>query len=506
MGTQSTDLKGPDLTAGVKGGELREGELVLGHADGEAVILVKSAGDLFAVSATCSHYGGPLSEGLVADGKVHCPWHHACFDLRTGAAKGPALASISCFEVIREGDLVRVGRKQEPAHPVPKESPSSVVVVGGGTAGAACIETLRREGYGGKILLFGDEEAGAVDRPNLSKDFLAGTAPEEWAVLRGPDALAAANVEHSLGNPVVSIDVEKKTVKTRSGREVGYGALLLAMGAEASLLPIEGASLPHVHRLRSLEDSKAIIAKTTSKRAVVLGASFIGLEVAASLRHRGLEVTVVAPDAAPLAHVLGEEVGAFIRKLHESHGVSFRLGRKPASITPTEVVLDDGSRVPAELVVMGVGVRPRTKLAEAAGLKVDNGVVVDDHLRTSAADVYAAGDIARYPYDGSLVRIEHFALAVRQGQAVARTMLGSGSPFRDVPFFWSQHYDVTISYVGHVEKYDSVQVVEKDACVAYRKGGKVRAVATIGRDLTSLQVEHALESGDESALLRALQG
>jgi NADPH-dependent 2,4-dienoyl-CoA reductase/sulfur reductase-like enzyme len=261
-------------------------------------------------------------------------------------------------------------------------------------------------------------------------------------------------------------------------------------------LPIEGADLPHVHTLRTLRDSRAIAQATSNNTSVVvIGASFIGLEVAASLRARGANVTVVGPETTPLARILGEEVGAFIRRVHEAHGVQFRLGRKPTSITPQHVLLDDGSALPAAVVVMGVGVKPRTELAVDAGLRVDRGIIVDEELR-AAPGIWAAGDVARYPWAGELVRIEHFTVAVRHGQNVARSMLGKrASP--DVPFFWSQHHDVTLAYVGHAERFSAPEVKgdldARDALVVYRHEGVIRAVVTIGRNRLALQIETAME-------------
>ncbi|HUJ60182.1 MAG TPA: FAD-dependent oxidoreductase [Kofleriaceae bacterium] len=490
---------GPDLARGIAETELRDGAPLLGHAGDEAIVLVRDAGKVFALGATCTHYGGPLAEGIVAGGTLRCPWHHACFDLATGRAHGPAIAAVACYDVAIEGGTIRVGARRED-RPRELRAPEHVVIVGAGPAGVACAEALRAAGHRGAIALVSAEGSDPVDRPNLSKDFLAGSAPEEWVFLRTADALAAIDVTLEPG-PAAAIDPQARIVKLASGRSLGFDALLLATGAEPVHLAIEGAE--RAHALRTLADSRAIIAAAAKgARAVVIGASFIGLEVAASLRAREVEVTVVGPEAVPLARVLGDEVGAFVRRVHEGKGVAFRLGRKPARITAREVVLDDGSALPADLVVIGVGVRPRTELAEAAGLRVDRGVVVDAELR-AAPGIWAAGDIARYPYGGELVRIEHWQVAVRHGQAVARAMLGA--PARhDVPFFWSQHHDVTLGYVGHAERFDRAEVAgdldARDAHVAYRAGGAVKAVVTIGRDRLALEVEAAMERGDAKAL------
>lgn len=499
-------LSGPDFAAGVPLAELPEGEPVLGQARGEAIILVRRGETVFATGAKCTHYGGPLARGLVVGETVRCPWHHACFDLCNGEAIGaPALDPIPSYEVVREGDRVRVGeRRARPAPRQPVSSPASIVVLGAGAAGAAATEALRREGYGGPLTLVGDEPP--VDRPNLSKDYLAGTAKEEWLPLREEAFYRSLEVELVTGDPARSLDVAGKTVTLQSGRQLPFDELLYATGAEPVRLPLPGADRPEVHVLRTLADSRAIIARAGGAgRAVVIGASFIGLEVAASLRNRGLEVDVVAPEAVPLARVVGEEVGAFVRGLHEAKGVRFHLGRKPAAIEEGGVSLDDGSRLACDFVVMGVGVRPRLALAEAAGLPIDRGLVVDEQLR-AAPGVWAAGDVARYPdpRSGRAVRIEHWVVAQRMGQAAARNMVGAARPYRDVPFFWSRHYDVSLHYVGHAEEWEAIEVhgslEGRDALVAYRQGGKVAAVVTVGRGRAGLEVEAAMERGDEAAV------
>jgi NADPH-dependent 2,4-dienoyl-CoA reductase/sulfur reductase-like enzyme/nitrite reductase/ring-hydroxylating ferredoxin subunit len=516
MAEQDKPLSGPDLTQGVEAGDVASGGMLLGHAGGEAVMLVRPAGtdEVFAVGATCTHYNGPLAEGLLVDGQVRCPWHHACFDVRTGeAVAAPALNPLPCFSVERRGSRIVVGGKR-PDAPVsrrPKRAPESVVIVGAGAAGNAAAEMLRREGYTGPITMIGAEPVRPVDRPNLSKDFLAGTAPEDWVYLRGEDFYASASVQLILGARAVALDPSARTIQLSDGTRRSYGALLLATGADPVELTIPGADGSRIHTLRSLDDSRAIIAAATTqgaRRAVVVGASFIGLEAAASLRTRGLEVHVVAPGSRPLERVLGPELGDFVRGLHEEHGVTFHLGHKPAVFEESAVVLDDGTRLPADLVVVGVGVRPSLELAEKAGLQVDRGVLVNARLETSAPGVWAAGDIARWgdARTGERVRIEHWVVAERQGQTAARNMLGHDEEFRSVPFFWSQHYDVPVNYVGHAESWDRIEVsgdlAAKDALVAYRSRGKILAVATVYRDKQSLEAELLIERGDDEGLER----
>jgi NADPH-dependent 2,4-dienoyl-CoA reductase/sulfur reductase-like enzyme len=297
---------------------------------------------------------------------------------------------------------------------------------------------------------------------------------------------------------VTSIDVEGKTVSTEPGESVGWDALILATGAEPVRLNIPGGE--RIQTLRTLADSRAIVASAKPEsRAVVIGASFIGLEVAASLRARKVEVHVVGIEKLPLERVLGSEVARLVQSVHEAHGVTFHLGRSAKSVEADRVVLDDGTALPCDFVVAGVGVKPRTELAEKAGLKIDRGVVVDDQLR-AAPGVYAIGDIARWPdpRSGENVRIEHWVVAGRQGEAVARSILGRGTPYRSVPFFWSAHYDLTINYVGHAPSWDRVEIdgdlEARDAAVHYWRGTSLLAVATIGRDHYALEMERRFEA------------
>lgn len=509
-----TELSGPDLAVGVEVSELREGVPLLGHAHGAPIALVRKGADILAVGAKCTHYGGPLAEGLVVGDTIRCPWHHACFDLRTGdALAAPALDPVACYEVSRRGTRVVVGAKKSRANPrPPPKSPDKIVIVGAGAAGAAAAERLRHLGYQGSITLIGSEAPGPVDRPNLSKDFLAGNAPMEWVTLRPDDfyeKLAINLVKHET---VVGLDAGSRSLKLESGPVISCDALLLATGAEPVRPPIEGARFPHVFTLRTLADAQKIIeAAAAGKQVVVVGSGFIGLEVAASLRHRKLEVQVVSRDDVPLGGVLGEQLGRFVQKLHEENGVKFHLGSTLKAIHPHSVELGDGHTLAADLVVLGVGVRPRTTLAEKAGLEVDNGIVVDASLRTSATGIWAAGDVARYPEArlGAKVRIEHWVVAERQGQSVAADMLGLGKPFDDVPFFWSQHYDVTLNYIGHAGKGASIEVTgnlqERDAAAIYRENGKVTALVTVGRDRQSLAVEAALQRDDDAAVEELLR-
>ena len=508
MADQQAPPAGPDLSEGIPCSEFA-GETLLGHVGEDEVLLVRSGSEIFAIGAHCSHYHGPLAEGLVTGEGIRCPWHHACFDLRTGeATRAPALSPIAVWKVEQQDGRIFVREKREQPKPQVKplvkgaiDVPGQIVIIGGGAAGFAAAEMLRRQEFHGSIVMLSNEAAAPVDRPNLSKDYLAGGAPEDWLPLRPDDFYTEAKIDLRLNTEVTSIDTNARHVVTAGGKTIPYDRLLLATGAEPIRLPIPGADQPHVHALRSLADSRAIIALADgARRAIVIGASFIGLEAAASLRARNIEVHVVGLEQRPMERVLGPEMGDFVRALHEEHGVVFHLGDTVTAIDGKRATLKSGSVIEADIVVVGAGVRPRLGLAEQAGLAIDRGVTVDAYLETSVPGIYAAGDIARWPDPHSLetIRVEHWVVAQRQGQTAARNMLGQREPFHAVPFFWSQHYDVPINYVGHAEKWDEITVdgdiAGKDCLLQYKSRGRVLAVASIYRDVASLEAELAMEN------------
>ena len=505
MADEKSELSGPDFRQGIDAGDLADGAMLLGHADGEAVLLARRGDAIFAVGAQCTHYHGPLVEGLMVGESVRCPWHHACFSLRTGTAlRAPALDPLPCWSVEQAKGRIFVRERRAATAAkvllVGGDVPRSIAIVGGGAAGNAAAETLRQEGYGGEIVMLSADTAPPCDRPNLSKDYLAGNAPEDWLPLRSADFYREQKITLRLGARVSKLDAGSRRLWLDDGSTLDCGALLLATGAEARRLSLPGGNLPHVMTLRSLADCQAIIRRAgESHNAVVIGASFIGLEVAASLRTRGIPVAVVAPEAQPMARVLGPELGAFLQALHEEHGVAFHLGTTPREIAADSVTLENGVRLPADLVVVGVGVRPEIALAEQAGLAVENGVLVNEFLQTSAPGVFAAGDIARWPdrLSGERIRVEHWVVAERQGRIAARNILGQRERCDIVPFFWTQQYDVTVSYVGHAARWDRIEVdgapKDRDCRVAYFEKGQKRAVATIFRDHESLEEELAFE-------------
>ena len=518
MNEETKPLSGPDFALGVELSTIPDGGMLLGHSCGEPVLLIRRSDELTAVGAICTHYGAPLAEGLLTDESIRCPWHHACFSLRTGdALRAPALDPISVWRVEAVRDVARqftpeerpvhavfvrekLGHAAPPQMPAAAGRPGSIVIVGGGAAGNAAAEMLRNEGYSGGITMLSADGSLPCDRPNLSKGYLAGTASDASNLLRSASFYREHNIEVQLGACVTAIDVRGGHVALANGTQHAYDALLLATGADPIRLKVPGGDLSHVHTLRTLADSRALVSKAlTSRRAVVIGASFIGLEVAAALRARHVDVHVVGLEAIPMEKILGPEVGRFIRQLHEDHGVTFHLGTTAVSIDAHSVTLKNGETLPADLVIIGIGVRPDISLAQAAGLAVDRGVTVNEYLETSSPKIFAAGDIARWPdrLTGNRIRVEHFVVAERQGQTAARNILGHREVFDAVPFFWTEQYDLGISYTGHAEQWDTAdidgQLAARDCTITYRRDGRKLAVATIHRDLEGLRTEIEFE-------------
>ncbi len=495
---------GPDFSEGIALDEVPAEGTIAGRVAERPVLLSRFDGQLFAVGGACTHYGALLAEGLIDGDSVRCPWHHACFGLRTGAAlRTPALDDLDRWQVdVEDGKAFvrhKIKRRQSSAHPMPSEV-ERIVIVGGGAAGVACANELRRIGFGGAITMLSADADPPVDRPNLSKDYLAGVAPEEWMPLRPAEWYADNRIDLRLAIEVVRIDAEAGQVVTAAGETFAFDRLLLATGSEPNRLPTPGFDHERVFTLRSFADARAIAARAREgTRAVIVGSSFIGMEAAAALRKRGVEVHVLAREAVPFAPVFGEQVGRFLQVRHEAEGVRFHLEAVATGFDGKAVTLADGERIDADFVLIGIGVKPRTDLAASAGIAVDKGVLVDAFLETNLRHVFAAGDIAAYPdpVTGAPTRIEHWVTAERQGQTAAANMIGLKRRYQAVPFFWTEQHGLQLRYVGHATQWDEIRIdgdVEAGEFVArYYQGGVHRASAGLGRDVEILEDERRLE-------------
>jgi NADPH-dependent 2,4-dienoyl-CoA reductase/sulfur reductase-like enzyme/nitrite reductase/ring-hydroxylating ferredoxin subunit len=506
-----SESKGQDLEAGIEVSEIAEGSMVLGSFRGEPALLANDRGRYCALSATCTHMGGPLNEGILVDGEVRCPWHHARFSLATGAAVGaPALAPLTRFDAtVRDGRVfVTPASQSTPASSVQDVTSRRVVILGGGAGGHACAQWLASGGFAGTITVVSDDVDPPYDRTVCSKQYLIGLQSRQESVIADSalyhDGPGGAVLR--LGCQARSLDIQGKSLLLDGGERLAFDVLVLATGAEPKRPQLPGLALPNVYVLRTLKDADALIrASQDAQRVVIVGASFIGLEVAASLRQRNLDVHVVTPDEVPLKKLLGSEVGKMIQLVHEEKGVHFHFGRAVRRFDGKRLHLDDGSAIEADFVVLGVGVTPRTEVAQAAGLACataanGGGVIVNERLESSCDGIFAIGDIARYPdpHTGETIRVEHWVHAERQGQHVARVILNQANRYSDVPFFWSAHFDTGLLYMGHVssvlESTTDGSVGGRDFSRTYRGPGGEKAFLTCNRDKDSLREEAAWDS------------
>ncbi|MDE2408429.1 MAG: FAD-dependent oxidoreductase [Xanthomonadaceae bacterium] len=500
---QAAGLSGPDFGGGVALASIPADGVLLGHVGDTPVLLALVDGQPHAVSASCTHYGGPLAEGLRMGDEIRCPWHHACFSLRSGkAVKAPAFAPLSCWNVeVREGRAYVTGEQAATATAVVADSGAQtqrrVLIVGGGAAGFACAQRLRERGFAGSITMLSADSAPPVDRPNLSKDYLAGSAPAEWMPLQPPAFYVEQAIDLHLGSEAVGLDIRARRVTTRNGDIHHYDALLLATGAEASRIPLPRFDLPNVFTLRTLADADALIRGVADAHAIaVIGSGFIGMEAASALRARGLAVHVVTPEALPLERILGTQLAQHLLDLHQRHDVQFHLQTQAEHFDGHDLRLANGDTLTVDALLVGIGVRPRIQLADDAGLRIQNGIVVDDRLRTAVAGVYAAGDVARYPHAGGMARVEHWVHAQRQGQCVADNLLGDDRAFTDPPFFWTHHYGNDLRYLGHGSGWNRLEVdgdpAANDCLARYYRDDVLVAAATLGRDRELLALQARL--------------
>lgn len=481
--------------------ELADGEMKQVTAGGTEVLLARIGDECYAVGAHCTHYGAPLVDGVLSGERIVCPWHHACFNVKSGdLEEPPAFDSLPRFDARVEGEQIFVhvpknasDRRTPPMTKREPEDQRRFVILGGGAAGFMAAQTLREDGFAGRIILITRENRPPYDRPNLSKDYLQGHAEPEWMPLRSGDFFSERDIEVLHEIEVANVAIETKEITFEDGATLKYDSLLLATGGTPRKLPYQTDIQDNVFLLRSFSDTDALIAAAEEgKRVVVIGASFIGMEAASSLKTRGCDVTVVAPGEAPFEKVLGAEIGKLFQRIHESNGVNFRLGEKVKGFAGTgdhvdAVVLENGERLEAELVVVGIGVRPATGFLKGIKLHQDGGVIADEFLRI-ADDVYAAGDIVHFPDQrtNELTRIEHWRTAMQEGRTAAHNMAGNRKVFDAVPFFWTVQFDAKLRYVGHAKDWDEIifqgDVEKQDFIAFYVKDNRILAVAGMNRD------------------------
>ena len=493
--------------------EINDGEMKEVNSGQTPVLIVRQGDECFALGARCTHYGAPLVDGALVDGRIICPWHHACFNAANGdLIEPPALDSLPNFPVRIEGDDIFVDLPDDaPDRRTPEMAAANAsdtrvfVIVGGGAAGYAAAQALREEGYDGRIVMVTREDRTPYDRPNLSKDYLQGNAEPAWMPLRPDEFYTEHGIEVFSNKEVVKIVAGEGNIEFSDGEKMRFDKLLIATGGVARTLDLPGSDLENIFTLRSFDSADAIInAAGDVRSAVVVGASFIAMEAAASLKQRGISVTVIAPDKVPFERTLGLEIGSMLQKVHEYNGVKFALDENVSGFDGdgqvTGVHLESGKRVECELVILGVGVRPATDILEGFEIQKDGGVVADGHLQI-AENIYAAGDIVHFPQagDGNHIRVEHWRLALQQGRTAARNMAGKPEAFSGVPFFWTTQFEATLNYVGYVRGWDEIivngDIAAKEFVAYYVKEGKAAAAAGMNRDRELAEFEELIRLG-----------
>ena len=498
--------------------DLVEGEPRVLKAGDAEVYLVRHDGTVRALGTECPHYHEPLIKGVLFGHEIVCPAHFARLDVREGRMiVPPALDDLPRFPVRIENGEIWLGPLEKPRFPKPEgEDARTFLVVGGGAAGEAAVETLRREGFAGRIVMATAEDERPYDRPNLSKDLLTGEAKPEWMPLRGAKFHANQRIELLTGRKVVSIDTAVKAAVLATGERIAFDKALIATGGTPRKPTIPGADLPGCLVLRTLADGRALIeaaAGAKSAGAVLVGAGFIGMELASALGTLGLRVQVAAPERLPLARVLGDRIAALLLARHQANGVEFHLGATPVAVTGApgdlRVELSDGASLRGAIVVFGLGVDPAVGCLAGTGLSGPEGVPVDGTLRTGHPDIFAAGDVAVAPdVSGEPLRVEHWVVAQRQGQHAARAMLGSTAAYGEAHFFWTRQAGLSLKYVGAARSWDEIvyrgDVEAAEFLAGYYQAGTLKAAASIGRRIELAAVErlmrlHSLPSRAEFA-------
>jgi NADPH-dependent 2,4-dienoyl-CoA reductase/sulfur reductase-like enzyme/nitrite reductase/ring-hydroxylating ferredoxin subunit len=488
---------------------LKDGEMKQISVGENNFLLARIKGQYHVVNSNCPHYGAPLAEGTLNGDRLMCPWHHACFNITNGnLIKPPSFDALVHYEIRTEGDnIIMLLPDEIKDRRIPEMIKCNLLadkrvfaIIGSGAAGYSAAQTLREDGFQGRIVMISKENRLPYDRPNLSKDYLNGHAQPEWMPLR-PDEFYQENNIEILNKEVRKIDPSSKTISFSDGESLAYDCLLVASGGIPKSLGVTGAQLKNIFLLRSFSDADKIIeeVKNNTGKAVIIGASFIGMEAAAALKERGLEVTVVAPGSVPFEHILGKEIGLMFQKLHEEKGVTFKFGSEVKIFIGNEkvesVLLDNGESIEANIVIAGIGVRPATEFLKGAlEINPDGSVSIDQYMKAAEA-IYAAGDIARYndSRTGEQMRIEHWRTALEEGRIAAHNMAGKETKNEIVPFFWTEQFGISLRYVGHIREWDEIivdgDISKHDFIAYYVKNNKILAAAGINRDRMINMVE-----------------
>ncbi len=493
--------------------DLSEGQMKTVLVDGRNLLLSKIGGKFYAVSPFCTHYGAELEDGILKSDRITCPWHNACFNAKTGEMlEPPALDSLNSFEtevredqiIVKLPDVESESRHPEMTIPDPVKDDEIYVIVGGGAAGYMAAQTLRQDGFNGRIVMITMEDRLPYDRPNLSKDYLAGDAEDEWMPLRGEDFFKKYKIETIINSRVRNVDTFNKEIVHDNGT-INFHKVLFATGGEPRNLNVPGNSLDNIFYLRSYNDSQNIIeAVKNVKNAVVVGASFIGMETAHSLMKRGLNVTVAAPEKLPFENIFGTEIGKMFKKKHEESGIIFKLGRTVKEFEGNNnvegVLLDNNEEIDADLAAIGIGIKPVSNLSGNIRPDDDGAFKVDKFLRLSDS-VFAAGDCAKFDdwRTGEEFKIEHWRTAMQQGAIAAHNMYGKNIEYRKVPFFWTEQAGLELHYVGHAKEWDEIifdgEIEDEQFIAYYIKNDKVHAAAGIGRNRDIAAISELMRLG-----------
>ncbi|XP_052074366.1 apoptosis-inducing factor 3-like isoform X1 [Mytilus californianus] len=497
----------------LKDGEMREVDVGEGKA-----LLVRENGQFYALGNKCTHYGAPLAKGALNNGRVRCPWHGACFNVKTGDIEDfPGLDSLPKFDVtVADGKVKVKGDKalltsskvQKSMCKQSADNQKSVLIVGGGPASVMCAETLRKEGFTGKITIATQERHLPYDRIKLSK---AMDSSADAIVLRNADFYKTNGIDILNNKKATSVDSQAKIVKFEDESSLNYTSLVIATGGKPRQLPINGADFENVCLLRTPDDANKIAEAAKGKKVVIIGSSFIGMEVAAFLADKAESVSVVDIIKVPFQLVLGEKVGSVLQKLHEDQGVKFYFERGIKEFTgndnrATEAVLSDDTKLPCDLAILGVGVVPATDFLKDSDITMTNRgfIPVDKNMKTNVDGIYAAGDIVEFPLftaGDQQVNVQHWQMAHAHGKAAALGILEKNEDVKSVPFFWTMMYKKSIRYTGYGFGYDDIVVHgDLDApnfTAFYTKGDEVVAVATLGTDPVAAQVAEIMYAGQK---------